>query len=424
MFSLIGSLFATVLIITTWAMPANGSPRRWQPLILTGSQMPQLLGQPIDHLEVLSVQGGALKAIPFQVDEVLPDGSFVLPSRPQTQASQSSGILGPDDQTVMMLFDLGERCSDPCSPPAGALEIAVSDPLGMQRYAYIAAARQPQLSSTRYVAFDPRLGRVETERYRVGFTRWFPTDFALQDRLYQGAPSLIRQFEIRVSGYIFHLLPLRIENRDIENHLLAYRVGPIRVILLLSNSVRLAFGLHAPRVRTSELFYRNYVDTPVAVRLPWLPRLFFSDLHVWLYLDFRDELSSYRLLCSGMPGPLVEVARLSAELPSNGAGGGPEANWIALYGDGRLLVQTFLPAPELSALKKQLYFRREPWSQAASGDGAAIGTLLTGWEDLAGGAYHLHTVLVDLPGSYQLSQFLREIAVAPTVRLHPVSSRP
>src|SRR5689334_11317694 len=66
--SLIGPLLATVLISTTaWAMPANSSPRRWQPLILTGSQMPQLLGQPIDHLEVLSVQGGALKAIPFQV---------------------------------------------------------------------------------------------------------------------------------------------------------------------------------------------------------------------------------------------------------------------------------------------------------------------------------------------------------------------
>jgi hypothetical protein len=386
--------------------------------------MPQLLGQPIDHLEVLSVQGGALKAIPFQVDEVLPDGSFVLPAGPQSEASQSSGILSRDDQAVMMLFDLGERCSDPCSPPAGALEIAVTDPLGMQRYAYIAAARQPQLSSVRYVAFDPTLERVETERYRVGFTRWFPTDFALQDRPHQGAPSLIRQFEIRVSGYIFHVLPLQIGNRDIENQLVGYRVGPVRVILLLSNSVKLAFGLHAPRVRTSELFYRNYVDTPVAVRMPWLPRLFFSDLQVRLYLDFRDELSSYRLLCSGMPGAPVEVARLSAELPFKGAGGVAEANWIALYGDGRLLMQTFLPAPELSVLKKQLYFRREPWSQAAPGDGAAIGTRITGWEDLAGGTYHLHTVLVDLPASYRLSQFLQELEVAPIVTLHPASSRP
>lgn len=387
--------------------------------------MPQLLQQPVDRLEVLSVQGGNLKAIPFQVDEVLPDGSFALPDGPASQANATPGILGRDDQVVMMLFDLGQRCADPCSLPAGALEIEITDPLtGMPHYAYIAAVRQPQLSSTRYVTFDPKLKRVETERYRLGFTRWYPTDLALQSRMHQGTPNLIHQFEVRICGRIFHLLPLRLENRDIENHLLAYRVGPIRAILLLSNSVRLAFGIHAPPVRTYELFYRNYVDTPVTVRLPWLPRLFFSNLQARLYLGFRNELSSYHLLCSGMQGPPVEITHLEVQLPSKGAGWIPKANWIALYGHGRLLLQTFMPTAELSVLRTQLYFRRGPGPEATPGGGVAVGTLLTGWEELAGGTHHLDIVLADLPSIYSPSQFLRELAFTPVVRLHPAPRLP
>jgi hypothetical protein len=422
MFGLIGAFLVTTLIIpNTWATTANVSPRRWQPLILKGSQMPQLLGQPIDRLEVLSVRDGILQAIPFQVDEVLPDGNFALPDGPESQADDTPGTLDRNDQLVMMLFDLGQRCSDLCSLPAGDLEIEVTDPpTGGQRYAYIAAVRQPHLSSVRYVTFDPKLKRVETARYRLGFTRWYPTDFALQSRMHQGTPNLIRQFQVRVFGRIFHLFPLRLENRDIENHLLAYRVGPVRAILLLSNSVKLAYGLHAPRVRTYELFYRNYVDTPVTVRLPWLPGLFLSDLQVRLYLEFRNELSSYHLLCSGMQGPPVEVAHLEVPLPSMGAGRSPEANWLALYGHGRLLLQTFKPAAELSVLKKQLYFRPGSWPEAGPGDGVAAGTLITGWEELAGGTHHLDTVLADLPGSYSPNQFLRELALAPVVKLHPV----
>jgi hypothetical protein len=421
MFGLIGAFLATALIIpNTWATTANVSPRRWQPLILKGSQMPQLLGQPIDRLEVLSVRDGILQAIPFQVDEVLPDGNFALPDGPEPQADDTHGTLDRSDQVVMMLFDLGQRCSDLCSLPAGALEIEVTDPpTGVQHYAYIAAVRQPQLSSVRYVTFDPKIERVETERYRLGFTRWYPTDFALQSRMHQGTPNLIHQFEIRVSGHIFHLFLLYLENRNIENHLLAYRVGPIRAILLLSNSIRLAFRMHAPRMKTYELLYRNYVDTPVTVRLPWLPGLFLSDLQVRLYLEFRNELSSYRLLYSGMQGPPVQAAHLEVPLPSKGAGRSPEANWIALYGHGRLLLQTFMPAAELSVLKKQLYFRRGSRPEAGPGGGVAVGTIITGWEELAGGTHHLDTVLADLPGSYSPNQFLRELALAPVVKLHP-----
>jgi hypothetical protein len=412
------------MITSAWAS-ADLSPRHWQPLVLKGSQMPQLLGQSIDHLEVLSVQGGALKAIPFQVDKVLPDGSFALPDGPGPQADDTSGILDRDDQVVMMLFDLGRRCSSMCSLPAGALEIEVTDQLaGVQRYAYIAAVRQPQLSSVRYVTFDPRLKRVETERYRLGFTSWYPTDLALQSRMHQGTPNLIRQFEVWAFARIFHLFPLRLENRDIENRLLAFRVGPIRAILLLSNSARLASGIHAPSVRTYELFYRNHVDTPVTVRLPWLPRLFFSDAQVRFYLEFRSELSGYYLLCSGMQGPPVEVARLEVQLPSKGPRRIPEANWIALYGHGHLLLQTLLPTAELSVLRTQLYFRRGLGPEAAPGGSVAIGTLLTGWEELAGGTHHLDTVLADLPESYSPSQFLRELAFAPAVRLHPAPWRP
>ena len=73
--------------------------------------MPQLLGSPESHLEVLALHDGRLAPIPFQVDEVLPDGRYALPDGPEPLADDSPGILDRDDEIAMMLSDLGDRAS-------------------------------------------------------------------------------------------------------------------------------------------------------------------------------------------------------------------------------------------------------------------------------------------------------------------------
>ena len=121
------------------------------------------VGGPESHLEVLAQHDGRLAPIPFQVDEVLPDGRYALPDGPEPLSSDSPGILDRDDEIAMMLSDFGDRASSPPRElPPDALEIETVDAAsGAHRYAYIAAVPSPRLSPASYVSYDPARSTIE-----------------------------------------------------------------------------------------------------------------------------------------------------------------------------------------------------------------------------------------------------------------------
>src|SRR5258708_35850006 len=82
---------------------ADSSAPNWRTIVLKGAAMPQLVGAPESHLEVLALHDGRLAPIPFQVDEVLPDGRYALPDGPEPLSRDSPGILDRDDEVTMML---------------------------------------------------------------------------------------------------------------------------------------------------------------------------------------------------------------------------------------------------------------------------------------------------------------------------------
>ena len=157
------------------APSAIASPRLWQPLLLRGIQLNPLLNTRVDRLEVLAVHSGKLEPIPFQVDEVLPSGMFVLPQGPLPTTGHWVQTLGQWDELAIMMFDLGERVTPAARLPDGALEIAVTDSLGgPDRYAYIAASKHPRRSAVHYVDYDPKLEQIETDHYRLAFKHQLP----------------------------------------------------------------------------------------------------------------------------------------------------------------------------------------------------------------------------------------------------------
>jgi hypothetical protein len=74
------------------ASPALAGPATsvWRTIVLKGAAMPQFLGSAESHLEVLALHDGHLTPIPFQVDEVLPDGRYALPDGPEPLAPEFS----------------------------------------------------------------------------------------------------------------------------------------------------------------------------------------------------------------------------------------------------------------------------------------------------------------------------------------------
>jgi hypothetical protein len=403
--------------IVAMASAALASPREWQPLLLRGYQIPQLLGTTVSRLEVLAVHGGKLVPIPFQVDEVLPGRVFALPYGPMPTAGPPVHILGLNDEMAMMMFDLGERAADSTQLPKDALEVTVADPLGgRERYAYIAAVRNPSRSMVRYVHYDPQLESIQTDHYELSFKRELPDDFRLRNQSGGISGNLISGFELRGKVTVLNMLQFHLAESDIDSRLLAYSVGPVRVIRRLGHRFRVFLGIHSPEVSTMEFFYRDFAQAPFTMRLP-LHKLF-RDIQGRIAMDFLD-LRGYSLLASGLDDP-IEISAHTAALVGNAT----PTQWLALRGDGRLMLQTFAPDAELSLIDRTLYYQAGPArGNSQSALPAAVGIQTDGWQRLPGGSHRFDPLLISVPESYGIDHAVAESFIMPVVTVRALTER-
>jgi hypothetical protein len=414
-------------IVVFLAIPSASvaSPRTWQPLIVKGSQLPQLCKRPLNQFEVFAMRDGRLVAIPFQIDQINPDGNYVLPEGPEPTAPSHPDVLDAKDEIVMMIADLGERAKPGAALPAGAFEIAMSDPLGGPiRYVYIAIDAHPALSPLHYVDYDAAKNTVDTDHYRFGYTRGVPSDYAPQSHKHENGPNLLDRFKIRVRATVLKLFHFNVNEDKVDNRLLAWKVGPVRVVRLLTHSVRVVFGIRSPEVTNYDFFYRDCVENPFKVRFPWVPRVLFGDIKVRMDLDFTG-LDGYAIAWSRMnDGPLKigdpKLLKISQSDP-------PRAEWIALSGGGRTIIQTIAPTSDLQLLDRRLYFNDDPNTpdppERVRGEHPGIGYAMRGWENLASGNHTLVSMLIDAPEDYDADILLKEYQAPPRVAAAAVSSR-
>jgi hypothetical protein len=407
------------------ATPALATPRTWQPLIMKGAQVSQLSKHPISQLEVFAVHGATFEPIPFQVDQMNPDGSYALPDGPEPKASTHPGVLDSRDEIAMMIADLGERASPNASMPPGALEIEMADPLGGRaRYAYIATDQHPRLSTTRYVDYDASKNSIETDHYRFGFTHNLPTDYAPQSRLYEHGLDLIDRFKIRVSTTVLEFFHFNVNEEDVDNRLIAWKMGPVRVIRRLTHSVRVVLGIRSPEVTSHDYFYRDCVENPFKIHFPWVPRVLFGDIKVRMDLDFT-HLDGYRISWSGMNGPQLAIG--DPKLQQMFKTDPPRVEWIALRGGGRVIIQTIAPTSDLQLLDRRLYFNDDPGApdppENVRGEHPGIGYSMTGWENLSSGTHELVSMLIGAREDYDADMLLKEYRTPPKVIVRPVAAK-
>jgi hypothetical protein len=376
----------------------------------------------IEHLEVVAIHRGIVEPIPFQVDEVAQDGSYVLPAGPQ--AAVPGKVFAANDEIVMMISDLGERGTARSGLPHDALEIEVKDPMGgPDRYAYLSVASSPRSSNRRYVSFDPKTDTIETDHYRVGLTNGLPTDFATQDHIDARVPNLIDRMKVRLSTLVIHLIRFSFSEDDIHSKTLAWKAGPIRVIRRLSHSVNLLLRLHSPVFERNDFFYRDHLENPFRMHLSWAPRIFFSDIRVRIDLDFND-LSGYELLWSHMAMPPLKIGDKEMESRIANAAAIP-ASWLAIRGTHRMTVQTLAPTPDLPLLNRQLYFndeaKRPDPPEHTPGEHPGIGYVITAWEKLEKGVHTFDSFLITTRADYSPDVLLEELDTPVAVTVRPVS---
>lgn len=420
---LAAALTAAVLILAGSSPPTCAAARLWQPLVVKAQKFPTLLGMPIARFEVMALDGSKLAPIPFQIDQVDADGTFALPDGPEATAPADPGVFTSGDELALMISDLGGKCSGQCSPPPGAMEIAVTDPLGgPARYAYVAAVAHPDRNPTWYVRYDPSIERIEADCYRMTLTHQLPTDLAFQNRMYSGAPNMLDRIKVRASARVLGIFPYHVNEGDVRNTLLAWKAGPIRIIRRLSHSVNVILGIRSPEVVSENYFYRDYIDNPFHVHFPWVPRLLFGDIRVRMDVDFT-EANGYELLWSGMEQPPVKIGDAAAEHALEALDPPPVVSWIALRSSNHTVVQTLRPSPLLRDLTRRLYFRDDPGvpdpPERVPGENPGVGYEMTGWENLSSGDHVLDALLISVPGDYDPAVLLKELRVPVEVTVVP-----
>jgi len=410
-------LTAILLLLAAGRAPA--SPRSWQPVLVRGAQIPQLIGQRTSRFEVLVAHGATLDPIPFQIDEVANDGTYALPDGPDPTLDETPGVLDSADEIAMMMSDLDGRAPRGAVLPAGAVELQIADPLGGRaRYVYIAAVDAPARSPKSYINYDPASGSIETDSYRLGFTNDIADDFTLQNRKGQHLPNMIDRFKVRMRARVLGLFRISLTENDVSNRVLAWKAGPIRVIKRVSHSVSLFPGISSSEALSDDFFYRDYFENPFTVDFPALPGALFGDIEVRVDFDFTD-LSGYQLLWSGMRTAPIRIGDLRAEnaLVADHAA---SISWIAFRGHGRTTVQTLAPVADLNDIKRRVYFRDETGaSQTAAASRApsrGVGYVMTGWETMARGAHSLDSLLITAPGDYDPEVMFKELHRPPIVR--------
>lgn len=391
--------------------------------------MPQLLGAQESHLELLAIHGEVAAPIPFQVDEVLPDGDYALPDGPKPVPDDSPGILDRDDEVAMMLSDFGEQAGAAAAKnlPAGALGIEADDPVsGERRYAYIANVAAPRRSPVSYVSYDSAAGRIDGASYRMTFHSDFPVGLALRNADGGLSPNLITGTQVRVAARVMMLFTMRLGARGVKNRVLAWHAGPIRVIRRVSHSVRLVFGIQSPWVASTEVFYRGYTEDSFVARVPWVPRLFFGDVRVRTWLDFVG-INGFALSWSGAERTPLVVGETDANRIAQIESNPPYVRWLALRGDGKTVIQTFMPSPDLDVVRTRLYYC-DPRLAPNASDGCTdatvrIGYSSTGWENLSAGTHRLESLLVVLPENTDAREVSRQLLEPPSVTMRAVGDR-
>ena len=145
--------------------------RTLEPVIIRGTDVPDLIGAPVDQLLVYTyTNSGWGGQIPFQVDEVTASGLYTI---------SENGLLDANDEIVLMSSDLGDQAPIPLSlqtlwPFSGPIiEIEVADSLdtGKKGWAYLAQSDDiPASFSDDYAGYITGTQQISASAYLLGLS--------------------------------------------------------------------------------------------------------------------------------------------------------------------------------------------------------------------------------------------------------------
>jgi hypothetical protein len=386
--------------------PCGPIDRTFDAVEVPASVLHRLGGAPIARLGVLSSRGGRFAPIPFQVDERR-GRKIALPNGAEPTADDKPGVLDFEDLLVFMACDAGEQRSiadlEEAVGPAGAgaswRELRIEDPLGRASgFVYVVAADAPPVTEERYVTYDAGGDLVRTARYRIGLVNALPTYFALASGT-AVTPNLIDGLRLRAEATLLaNLAHWRLNEQQGHHELIAWRVGPVRVIRRSRHHVVVGLGIRLTAGVANTYFYPRHVYGPGSLKLPFSPGVLFREISAYGGVDGRD-LRGWRYHAPGTPekGLLVDGHMDDVERAFSSSG-----DWFVLaHHDGALLFVTRMSENLRRVISLGLVYRddasRPNSPESVPGTVPLAGYEGRGIEKLPGGRYRfaLHIFVLD-----------------------------
>ncbi|MDZ7372893.1 MAG: T9SS type A sorting domain-containing protein [candidate division KSB1 bacterium] len=263
---LAGTTATVVLVVAAYSSGAEViSPtlqRPFEPILLRGSSVPELLGAPVHALHAFAYDADSCRwrAIPFQIDEVR-DGDYFR---------ADDGLLDPDDELVFFSADVGAKVPDGFwvqVPPRGRrprVEIELTDPLDPTERGWIYLFQNVPDSLTAhiptYLDFDGRADRVLGRFYLVGFnSKGILADIHITEAGGGTDTDLVDRQKQRVKGKYRGAISYALSEENIQRMGTDYKGGPVRVLRRLR----------------AKLVYQNILEQEITFVARFYPRCFY-----------------------------------------------------------------------------------------------------------------------------------------------------
>ena len=329
--------------------------RSIDPIIILGSEIPDMTGMEISNLRVFMSRNGHIRSVPFQIDQkdsrndwvwdAVYDSEKVDDSFYEEEAEQiveqenltyddqdplEKNVFDNNDVLVFLVKDAGDK-DHKSIMRLGAdklLELKITDPVNQTKgwvYLVYFESDAPAISDTRYVRYEPEKFRISGPQHEFLYS---PDHTMMLDDFQLGGVSVFAGTKIRgevTTGVGPITLDFEFDEKDIRGYSSGYIHGPVRIVKRSVEYVRLGSGIASPGVNCDHFHYPWHAEIPVLIS----KRFPVQRVSILAASIFREEKFS-RAEVDGVEKPIfLEDYSIKGNILTENI----EAEWIELAGE-------------------------------------------------------------------------------------------
>jgi hypothetical protein len=310
----IKALFLISLVTLLGASPllagqigaSKTSGRYYEPVEVPAKLLSDILNTDLKKIAVYSFKDSAFSPILYQIDEVTPDGDFVLTHGPENNADKGNGALDKQDLIVFMARDSGDICEGDQTPPGSIKTVPVEliDTVTSDTsWVYISSFNDNVPDSN----LPPVSRLVDKNNYHVRFPT-YSYDGLTNKREKESMPTIfINKLSVlpeaggnnkniidrqKIRGEITFLggiVNVPINEKIVSGGLVAYKAGPVRIISHSCMYPLFPLGIKGPRFFIDSIMVDTLTLTSTIVNVPFDPGSLIHDMTLVFATDLSPD---------------------------------------------------------------------------------------------------------------------------------------